>query len=366
MYENAKSTVNINGTIDDPFPVKVGVHQGSVLSPLLFIIVLEALSREFKRGLPWELLHADDLVLMAYSIEELEILFERWKSEMEQKSLRVNSGKTKVMISKHKCNPQNKTGKFPCSVCLKGVGRNSILCPACKCWVHAKCSGLKGQLAKATNFVCSQCSSGAVADRNNEEKVMLAGSNLEVVDKFCYLGDMLDAGGGAESSTLTRVRSGWEKFRELLPLLTTKAISLKVKGELYAACVRSVMLYGSETWPIKVEESQRLHRNEMSMIRWMCGVPLRDKYPCEELRAWVGIKPIVDVMRQRRLCWFGHIERREDNSWLKKVQILAVDGHSGRGRPRKTWEHVIMEELRVKGLRREVAQNRAEWRSATT
>ena len=121
---------------------------------------------------------------------------------MEQKGLRVNSGKTKVMISKHKRNPQNKTGKFPCSVCLKGVGRNSILCPACKCWVHAKCSGLKGQLAKATDFICSQCSSGAVAERNNEEKVMLAGSNLEVVDKFCYLDDMLDAGGGAESSTI--------------------------------------------------------------------------------------------------------------------------------------------------------------------
>ena len=189
---------------------------------------------------------------------------------------------------------------------------------------------------------------------------MLAGSNLEVVNKFCYLGDMLDAGGGAESSTVTKVRSGWKKFRELLPLLTTKVISLKVKGELYAACVRSVMLYGSETWLIKVEESQRLHRNEMSMIRWMCGVTMRDRYPCEELRAWVGIKPIV-VMRQRRLRWFGHIERREDNSW----QNLAVDGHSGRGRPRKTWEHAIMEDLR-EGLRREVAQNRAEWRSATT
>ena len=64
MYGNAKSTVNINGTIGDPFPVKVGVHQGSLLSPLLFIIVLEALSREFRTGLPWELLYADDLVLM--------------------------------------------------------------------------------------------------------------------------------------------------------------------------------------------------------------------------------------------------------------------------------------------------------------
>ena len=45
-------------------------------------------------------------------------------------------------------------------------------------------SGGVSQLAKATNFVCSQCSSGAVADRNNEGKMMVAGSNLEVVDKF--------------------------------------------------------------------------------------------------------------------------------------------------------------------------------------
>ena len=62
-------------------------YPGSILNPLLFILVLEALTREFRTGLPWELLYADDLVLMADSIEELEILFERWKSGMEQKGL---------------------------------------------------------------------------------------------------------------------------------------------------------------------------------------------------------------------------------------------------------------------------------------
>ena len=46
------------------------MHQGSVLSPLLFILVLEALSRQFRTGVPWELLYADDLAVMADSLEE--------------------------------------------------------------------------------------------------------------------------------------------------------------------------------------------------------------------------------------------------------------------------------------------------------
>ena len=71
----------------------------------------------------------------------------------------------------------------------------------------------------------------------------------------------------------------------------------------------------------------------MSMIRWMCSVTMRDRYPCEELRAWVGIKPIVDVMRERVCTGLVELERREDNSWLKKMQNLAVDGHNGRGGP---------------------------------
>ena len=136
MYKNAKSVVNINGIIGEAFNVKVGVHQGSVLSPLLFIIVMEALSREFRKGLPWELLYADDLVLMAESLAEIENLFGKWKRGMEGKGLCVNIGKTKVMISKYGAEPRNKLGKWPCGVCQKGVGRNSILCPTCKCWVQ--------------------------------------------------------------------------------------------------------------------------------------------------------------------------------------------------------------------------------------
>ena len=62
--------------------VKVGIQQGSVLSPLLFIIVLEALSREFRSGIPWENLYADDLVIITESLEECVRRLLTWKEAM--------------------------------------------------------------------------------------------------------------------------------------------------------------------------------------------------------------------------------------------------------------------------------------------
>ena len=90
MYNNTRSRVRVNNTYSDEFGVKVGVHQGSVLSPLLFVIVLEALSCEFRTGTPWELLYADDLVISAETEEGLKMKLNKWKTEMEAKGLRVS------------------------------------------------------------------------------------------------------------------------------------------------------------------------------------------------------------------------------------------------------------------------------------
>jgi len=78
-------------------------------------------------------------------------------------------------------------------------------------------------------------------------------ANLELVDKFCYLGDMLSVDGDADAAVENRIRIGWNKFRQLVPLLTNKDISFKVRGRLYSSCVRSSMLHGSETWPVRKE-----------------------------------------------------------------------------------------------------------------
>ena len=140
----------------EEFEVKVGVHQGSVLSPLLFIIVLEALSREFRFGVPWEDLYADDLVIIAESLEECFRRLLTWKEAMEKKGLRVNAGKTKIMICGMGLDLLQSSDEFPCAVCRTGVGRNSIFCNGCKHWVHKKCSGLKC-LKKDPDYRCTRC-----------------------------------------------------------------------------------------------------------------------------------------------------------------------------------------------------------------
>jgi len=62
-------------------------------------------------------------------------------------------------------------------------------------------------------------------------------TNLELVDKFCYLGNMLSVDGDADAAVVTRIRIGWNKFRQLVPLLTNKDISLIMRGRLYSSCV---------------------------------------------------------------------------------------------------------------------------------
>ena len=85
MYEFSNSAVRVNYTVSNKFNVKVGIHQESVLSPFLFTMVLEALSRQFRSGLPWEMLYVDDFVIIAESGRALGKTFDIEKQHREQR-----------------------------------------------------------------------------------------------------------------------------------------------------------------------------------------------------------------------------------------------------------------------------------------
>ena len=142
------------------------------------------------------------------------------------KGLRVNMGKTKLMRCQSGVKQVQDTGRYPCSVCHKGVGANSIECSLCKKWTHRKCSGVKGRLQKVVDYCCPSCASYGTEPVARQVDVVLADyDRLESVDQFCYLGDMLGAESGAEEPTQNRARCVWAKFRKLEPILKAKGPS---------------------------------------------------------------------------------------------------------------------------------------------
>ena len=102
-----------------------------------------------------------------------------------------------------------------------GVLNNCIFCTKCKQWVHHRCSKLKKKIAQITQeemnkYTCKKCKfeeekgSGFVGGK---EMILNGGDKCEVVDKFCYLGDTMSVGGGADAAVVTRISSGWKNFR---------------------------------------------------------------------------------------------------------------------------------------------------------
>jgi len=124
---------------------------------------------------------------------------------------------------------------------------------AARKWVHKKRSGIKGSMLKvAKSFICRGCVN-PVTSAGRTIVDIGASAKLELVDKFCYLGDMLSADRDADAAVEARIRIGWNKFRQLVPLLTNKEVSLIMTGRLYSSCVHTSVLYGNETWPVRKE-----------------------------------------------------------------------------------------------------------------
>src|SRR5206468_2709863 len=93
-----------------------------------------------------------------------------------------------------------------------------------------------------------------------------------------------------------------------------------------------------------------------------CGVTFKSKISSEELRKRLGIESIQDVVKQGRLRWYGHVERKSDEDWVKKCLILGVDGKVCRGRSRKTRSECVKRDMKILGLRVEDTKDRLTWR----
>ena len=121
------------------------------------------------------------------------------------------------------------------------------------------------------------------------------------------------------------------------------------------------MLHGSETWGPKVEELQRLRRNDRAMIRWICRVGLREGVSSDDLLRRLGIYDITAVLRSRRLRWAGHVMRAQSS--IKTTSELSLPDRRGPGRPRKTWKECVKADMAKVNLSAVDPGDRDAWRA---
>ena len=124
------------------------------------------------------------------------------------------------------------------------------------------------------------------------------------------------------------------------------------------------MLYASETRAAKVDDINRLVKNDNAMVRWICSAKLCEKIRMSDLRTRRGISSIEDVIIYSRLRWLGHLQRMDEEKGPRKILNFEANGTYSPGRPKKKGFNKIRSDLDKLRLSASLAQDRSKWRNA--
>ncbi|KAK3545564.1 hypothetical protein QTP70_008112 [Hemibagrus guttatus] len=156
--------------------------------------------------------------------------------------------------------------------------------------------GMKVSRSK-TEYMC-------VNEREGSGTVRLQGEEVKKVQEFKYLGSTVQSNGECGKEVKKRVQAGWNGWRKVTGVLCDRKISARIEGKVYRTVVRPAMLYGLET------ESE-LEVAELKMLRFSLGVTRLDRIRNEYIRGTAHVGRLEDKVREARLRWFGHVQRRE-------------------------------------------------------
>lgn len=303
MYDGVETNVRTCGGVTKEFPLRIGLHQGSALSPFLFAAVLDEITFAIQDEVPWCMLFADDIVLVGETREGVNKKLELWRRELESKGFKLSRSKTEYME-------------------------------------------------------CRFSSTGT-----NTGTVRLGDKELQSSDCFKYLGSIFQKNGNIDQDVTHRSQCGWLKWRSASGVLCDRGVPLKLKGKYYRTAIRPALLYGSECWAFKNDHRKKMGVAEMRMLRWMSGYTLRDRIRNDNIRKELGVANIENKMKENRLRWFGHVQRREEVAPVRRVESWTTeDIKRGRGRPKMTWMTGVKNDLREFGLEANIALDRNEWR----
>ncbi len=312
------------------FEVSTGFKQGDVNAPMLFNVFLDSICRriehrvhhlginvgysldghltECKRPTQseacWIILYADDIVIFTDSEAKLQEILDILRSVFTEWGMEINIPKTKVMH----------------------VG------------------------AQAT------------------DAVQVHGEPVQAVSTFKYLGSHCSNDLSIRTEINHRLSSAAFAFQSLkkLHVWNDPFIHRGIKSILYKVIVQSTLLYGCETWAIPEAELSRLEVFQMRCMRAICRLSIMDRVPNDEILEKCNTSPVSQIVRYRRLRWLGHVARMENDRMPKMFLFSTLEGAGRRGRPVKSWNDYVRQDLASLGLSLtwwRKAQDREGWKA---
>ena len=315
QYKGSRCRVIHGGGLTDPFDVKTGTRQGCMLSPFLFLLVIDWVTRQslhgYRTGIHWisgkileDLEYADDLALLSHSVDDMQEKTQCLETAAASVGLRINKDKTKIMKMK----------------------------------------------------------------TASSQAVTLANGPVEEVEEFTYLGSIVSTTGGTEQDVEARLGKARSTFRSMDKLWKSKIIGRTTKVRIFNSNVKAILLYASESWTVTQRTIDRSQVFVNKCLRKIMGIHWPDKITNKDLWRETGQEPVIEHLRRRKWNWIGHTLRKSDDCIAKQALQWTPQGRRSRGRPRNTWKRDLEKEMWTAGFRyswrkmESAAQDRAGWR----
>jgi hypothetical protein len=316
QYTSFQCQILHNGSLSEAIECKSGVRQGCILSPLIFLMVIdEVLVSSLdsgKRGIQWtlrsndhleDLDFADDIVLMSQRRVDMQQKFIDLQRQAETVGLKMNESKTKSMT----------------------IG------------------------TQAAHFTFN-------------------GQPIESVDSYTYLGSQITPDGGAREDVKTRIRKAQGAFAQLKGIWRSNQLSLKTKIRIFNSNVKSVLLYGCETWLVAADVTNKLQVFVNRCLRRILKIYWPNIISNRELHDRCNQDLIENEIKRRKWSWIGHTLRRDADNIGRRALDWNPQGSRRRGAPRRTWRRSLETEIKAIDCNytwrslKPMAENRRTWK----
>lgn len=289
LYEHCTSCVQLGDGHSSWFQTKSGVQQGSALSPLLFITVMDDIMKNIKKtsGELNAMAFADDVMIWGETEEQVQLRLNEWKAKFQEFNLQISETKTVVMAINREGRPAN---------------------------------------------------------------IMLGNHPLESVENFTYLGSVISRDTLATKEVANRVQKSSHFYQQVRTLLWDPKVPTKSKLVMFNQYFIPILTYGIETCTLTKKDSSRLQASEMKFLRSTIQKTKLDKLRNEMVRKEAGIETsLLDRISMSRLRWFGHVMRMEPTRIAYVNLERHVTGKRMVGRPRTHWMDIVKKDIADRG-----------------